>query len=221
MRQRIVEFYGTTCPSEEQVLAMAEMAPHEETRDLILTAAYTGLRGMVELARVEAEHFDPDTDTLFVPEGKAAPNGKRRPRMVPVVSHGRAALRRTIARCTEYNWIFRQPRNRNAWHANALGQNYNPLRDATGTPGTFHSLRHFYASYLLDHGVAELDVAVALGHFDREGRPNSELVRETYGHANHLKAIARIGAAFPPTAAETITAAYNNGRAPDWTGCQP
>jgi integrase len=52
---------------------------------------------------------------------------------------------------------------------------------------TFHGLRHFHATLLLDRGVAVMDVAAQLGHSD-----NGELVRATYGHPDVGAALERV-----------------------------
>jgi integrase len=51
----------------------------------------------------------------------------------------------------------------------------------------FHDLRHFAASWFLDHGASFHDVGVQLGH-DDSGRE----VRETYGHLDRGKALERL-----------------------------
>lgn len=51
----------------------------------------------------------------------------------------------------------------------------------------WHDLRHFAASWFLDHGASPEDVAVQLGHDDQ-----GVLVRETYGHLDRDKALERL-----------------------------
>jgi integrase len=53
-----------------------------------------------------------------------------------------------------------------------------------------HELRHFCATYLLELGLAPVDVAVQLGHTD-----GGALVMSTYGHPSERAARARIAAA--------------------------
>jgi integrase len=57
---------------------------------------------------------------------------------------------------------------------------------------TFHGLRKRFGSDLLDWGVPELDVAVALGHFRRDGRPHVEFVRQVYGWPSTEAALRRL-----------------------------
>jgi integrase len=57
---------------------------------------------------------------------------------------------------------------------------------------TFHALRKAHATWLLDHGASDLDVAIQLRHIDREGRPDPELVRSVYGFPAVDQALNRI-----------------------------
>lgn len=60
-------------------------------------------------------------------------------------------------------------------------------RDTRLTHLRWHDLRHFAASWFLDHGASPEDVAVQLGQDD-----NGQLVRETYGHLDRDKALGRL-----------------------------
>jgi integrase len=60
-----------------------------------------------------------------------------------------------------------------------------------------HDLRRFHATYLLNSGVSDLDVAVQLGHFDSLGRPNPEHVRRVYGFPSTREALDRIAGLEP------------------------
>lgn len=184
MEERLAEFYRPVCPTLAQVRAMARLAA-PGFADFLTVGAFTGLRLEVELAKVHVDHFDPDTDMLWVPKGKLA-----RPRIVPVVADGREALRRAILR-SEGGLVFRSPTGA-AWTRSSVSRAYIPVRDTVGAPGSFHSLRHFYATFLLNRGAPDLDVAVALGHFDKVGRPNADLVHSTYGHPSHVDALERL-----------------------------
>jgi integrase len=56
-------------------------------------------------------------------------------------------------------------------------------------------LRKFYATTLLDRGFTTEEVAVALGHFHRNGYPNVEHVIKVYGWPNVRLALDRIAEA--------------------------
>ena len=67
----------------------------------------------------------------------------------------------------------------------------------------FHDLRHTFASLMIAAGANPLQLAEALGHTDKTGRPDPTLVWKRYGHLypgstreaaaaldRHLKAVA-------------------------------
>jgi len=51
----------------------------------------------------------------------------------------------------------------------------------------WHDLRHYAASWFLDHGASYADVAIQLGHDD-----GGRLVQDTYGHLDRGKALDRL-----------------------------
>lgn len=59
-------------------------------------------------------------------------------------------------------------------------------------PHPFHSLRHYAATWLAAQGVDPLDIAVQLGHMDREGRPYERLVKRVYDHPDPNVALERV-----------------------------
>lgn len=210
MEQKVAAFWGATSPSTAQVdemVTIARRAGEYMLGRMIDVAAYTGLRGEVELAKIQADHYDPDARLLYVPEGKAASHGphagKRRPRIVPVLGTAHGALLAAIDDWRDRSHEQTYPYEKlifvrsaygkwKPWTSQDLNRAYRPLREQVGAPERFHTLRHHFATYMLDRGVSELDVAVAMGHFDQSGRPNSDLVRTRYGHASHMKALDRI-----------------------------
>jgi integrase len=46
----------------------------------------------------------------------------------------------------------------------------------------FHDLRHTFASLMVAAGANPLQIAEALGHSDKSGRPDPTLVWKRYGH---------------------------------------
>jgi integrase len=61
-------------------------------------------------------------------------------------------------------------------------------REKVGLPLLrFHDLRHFHATWLLDQGASDMDVAIQLGH-----RDGGVQVRRTYGHPSRERALARL-----------------------------
>jgi integrase len=73
-------------------------------------------------------------------------------------------------------WPLTRAQRQNAWDY---------VRKQAGVSVTWHSLRHFCATWLLDNDAAIDDVALQL-------RCSVEEVRETYGHPNRKAALARL-----------------------------
>lgn len=195
MRAAVAAHWRPACPSTRQVGAMffrANVRGDTDIADFLCAAAFTGLRAICELAKARPEHFDRVENLLYVPAGKrVAGETDGRPRIVPVLAEARIVLASRALAAEPGGLLFTTPTGR-AWTRQSVSRAYCPVRDAVGAPGSFHSLRHHFATYLLDRGVSELDTASALGHYDRQGRPHSQLVREVYGHADHAEAINRI-----------------------------
>jgi integrase len=62
------------------------------------------------------------------------------------------------------------------------------VRAKVGLPELrFHDLRHFHATWLLDQGASDMDVAIQLGQ-----RDGGTQVRRTYGHPSRARALARL-----------------------------
>lgn len=62
---------------------------------------------------------------------------------------------------------------------------------------TLHDLRHTFASLMIAAGANPMQIAEALGHSDRNGRPDPSLVWKRYGHlypGSQQEAVARLDA---------------------------
>jgi integrase len=196
-------------PTAEQVAALADaMGP---LRAFTLTAAWSGLRLECEVARLLAGDVserrgvlgpasDPpvsamrspaaladDVGLLHVRSGKG---GKERhsvlfePGLSALLEDGYAT-----------GHVFRNSRG-NPWTRQAVNRHWQKARRRCGLEHViFHDLRVFHATWLLDRGVSEMDVALQLGHTDRMGRPNTALVRERYGWPDPIAALERVAAA--------------------------
>jgi integrase len=179
-------------------------------RRMVILAAYTGARqgGLRVLRRVDV--LGPDRLSVFE-KGK-----KRREIIVPAIAQ--EALAEQMAERSEHAWqgpLLRvdsgpspllfvtvgrsAPKDGGSrWVAVGKDTVRDRFRNARGDfPDSFHSLRHFAGTWMRDQGVAEADIAVQLGHVDREGRPYERLVRTVYTHPSpeaHSEALARIEA---------------------------
>lgn len=170
-------------PSEDQVLRVAGSALEAlggwgpMFRSMVLFSAFSGVR-MAEMAGVRVE------DVVCRDPYRVRVLGKgRRRRTVGVFGPGVEALGDLPAR----GLVFRSREGRalNRW---SVGRGWAVACGAAGVSGfTWHSLRHFCATWLLDGGASVQDVAVQLhGRFDPR-----EVIR-TYGHPDHALALERL-----------------------------
>lgn len=205
-------------PTEEQVAALADAMPGV-LRAFTLTAAYSGLRLEVEVAALLAGDVaesslrdlaslglaladpgraplggDSATCLLHVRSGKGPRKngGVGKERWSVLFEPGLSAL---LESAHPYGHLFRNARGY-PWTRKAVNKAWCRARADVGLEWVqFRDLRRFHASWLLDRGVSEMDVALQLGHTDRFGRPNTDQVRKTYGWPDSMKALARVAAA--------------------------
>jgi len=158
--------------------------------DCMLFTAYSGARGG-EVEGVQAKDVL-EAGSRVVLRGKRHAGEKQpRVRTVVVFEPGRSALRR------------QKPRVGRVWHAPSGGplaqriraERFNTIKAEVGYSGTFHGLRHYCTSWLLDQGASKMDVAVQLGHMDEHGRVDTKQIERVYGHVAVEPALKRLEAA--------------------------
>ena len=158
--------------------------------DCMLFTAYSGLRGE-EVQRVsEADVLDAGA-RLVVHGKRLGGQSDPRKRTVVVFEPGRSALLRHVKPCGT------------TWRAMQGGELTQDVREraykslvleAGIVRSTFHGLRHFHASWLLDQGASLTDVAIQLGHRDAHGRVDTSQIEKRYGHPQVEPALARLEA---------------------------
>lgn len=189
---------GEYVPSRDEVLALIRAGASRGLSDLIAIAAGTGAR-RCELAALQVGDVSPGPNerTLLVRirAGKRGPDGKPRPRTV--VASGTAVRPLNAVLCEPESDLVLRTKSGGIWTRAAVSEMWVPTRELVGLPAacTFHSLRKFYATGLLDAGVSDIDTAVALGHLDKNGYPDPTLVRKVYGRPSLELSIARIAEA--------------------------
>jgi hypothetical protein len=158
--------------------------------DCMTFAAYCGARGE-EVERVQVADVL-EAGTRVVLRGKRWP-GEVEPRVrtVAVFGPGRAAL---AAQLPEVGRVWRASRG-GPLTQHVRERQFAKLRVEVGAEHlTFHGLRHFCASWLLDHGASKQDVAIQLGHRDAVGRVDTRQVEKVYGHLAVEPALQRLEA---------------------------
>ena len=166
-------------------------------RNLISAGLNTGCRAG-ELLALQAGDYDQRSKTLLIADSKSG-----KPRRVPLTDDGAALFELLTAGKLEDEALFHRP-DGSAWYRVALGRAMQSTCAAAKVRpvATFHTLRHTYASHLVQAGVPLMFVAEALGHSD------TRMVAKHYGHLAPSHVADAIRAALPkfgPTAAGNVT----------------
>jgi integrase len=140
-------------------------------RPLVRAALLTGCRAG-ELLALRASDFDPRSKTLLIADSKSG-----KPRRVPLTDQGAALFDGLTAGIAHEAPVFVRG-DGSSWYRVAVIREMRAACAGGGIspPATFHTLRHTYASHLVQEGVPLLFVASALGHGD------TRMVEKHYGH---------------------------------------
>jgi integrase len=140
-------------------------------RPLVRAALLTGCRAG-ELLALRPRDFDPHSKTLLIADSKSG-----KPRRVPLTDAGVTLFEELTAGKQQSERLFARA-DGSAWYRMALVRATRAACSAAkvNPPATFHTLRHTYASHLVQESVPLLFVASALGHSD------TRMVEKHYGH---------------------------------------
>ena len=159
-----------------------------------LVALWSGLR-LSEVADLEPRDVDfriDGTAVLHVRHGKGDKEGWSL--LYPV---GADALRAHMTRCPSCRLpqVLLNSEGR-PWDRKSVNKAWVKARaKVAGCEAvTFHTLRKAHATWLLDQGASDLDVAIQLRHIDWQGRPDPSLVRAVYGFPTVDAALERLAA---------------------------
>jgi len=143
--------------SEDEIKRLINAAG-PEVRPLIQAALYTGCR-FSEIAQLKMNDFSAKDGTIFIEQSKSA-----RSRFVPLTAEGVKFFEYVTAGKLSQDHIFT---NSNGDHWKQLDNKaFNQAREAAKAnhKGTFHSLRHTYATLMLNNGASLEVICKILGH---------------------------------------------------------
>ena len=166
---------------------------------LIRFAALTGLR-LGELLALREVDVDLGEGCLLVVwaarKGVEGRTKTRKRRRVYLCEAARQGLREQLVarRPTPMGLVFPSPRSDQVWNsdnfrADVFAKAVERAAETTEAGRreefarlNFHDLRHTFASLMIAAGANPLQIAEALGHSDKTGRPDPSLVWKRYGH---------------------------------------
>jgi len=172
----------TVVPDRESIRAMVEMAPDERLRTFIVIAAHTGLR-ISEVLSLRWSDVNYDTKSVSV-LGKGGKGGKRRAVYVtPTLETQLKVWKKVQARerlaaawwSQESDWIITSEIG-TQMDAHNWRKQFKPFADAVAPGVTPHSLRHAFATLMLEEGVSMRVVADQMGH------SSTRITEATYSH---------------------------------------
>lgn len=166
---------------------------------LITFAALSGLRLGEVLALRETDIDLEDGCVLVTRAARKGVEGRtktRKRRRVYLCAPALRALREQLLarRPNVHGFVFPSPRSDSVWNSDNFRADVfakavkraaakaQPARRADFERLEFHDLRHTFASLMIAAGANPLQLAEALGHTDKTGRPDPTLVWKRYGH---------------------------------------
>lgn len=194
-----------TLPTLEQLEAMADLAPTQNVRALVLAAAFTGIRKSEAFGlRWEDVDLTEGAERLVVRrqfyKGELVERAKSDAgnREVVLAPQAAAVLRELSVgqqlddRPNPHDLVFPSPTGAHWLDTNFDRRVWKPLREQSGLPGLmFHTLRYFYVSHVRAQGLPSAITEQLTGHADERthrgySRPIAGMeayIREELGRA--------------------------------------
>lgn len=150
--------------SQDEVVRLLEAVAHPVYRVALITAYAAGLR-ITETVALKAEHIDAARMLLHVEQGKG-----QKPRLVPLsevlLSVLRDYWRNHRPKVKGSTWLFPGAHRKQHLHTTTIEKACQEARAAAGITkhATPHTLRHCYATHLLEAGTDLRTVQALLGH---------------------------------------------------------
>jgi integrase/recombinase XerD len=169
--------------SREQVQRLFAQINHPMDRALFLVMLRCGLR-VSEVAQLKLEQIDWEPQALHVEQGKG-----RKDRRVYLSPDAVASVQQCLAQHPgerAQGYVFWN-RNRHArsLSVKAIQKKMERYAKAAGIPASCHSLRHTFASNLLEHGAEVIAIRDFLGHSqlsssERYAKVSSQKIKQEY-----------------------------------------
>jgi integrase/recombinase XerD len=150
--------------SQDEVVRLIEAVGHTVYRMALLTAYAAGLR-ITETMTLKAEHIDSERMLLHVELGKG-----QKPRVVPLsevlLALLRAYWRNDRPKVKDSPWLFPSTNRTKPLHVTTIEKACQQARAAARITkhATPHTLRHCYATHLLEAGTDLRTLQALLGH---------------------------------------------------------
>jgi integrase/recombinase XerD len=146
--------------SPDEVLRLLQAAPPPRDRMLLEVAYGCGLR-LNELLHLRVSDLDSARMVVHVRQGKGAKD-----RLVPLSLRLLEELRSYWRACRPHTWLFPGQRANAPLSAGNVQRRFRQLAAKSGLskPCSMHTLRHSYATHLLEAGVDVLTLQALLGH---------------------------------------------------------
>lgn len=169
--------------SREQVQRLFAQIDHPMDRALFLVMLRGGLR-VSEVAHLKLEHIDWEQQALHIVQGKG-----RKDRRVYLSPDAVASLHQCVEQHPgdrAHGYVFwNRKRLSHALSIKAIQKKMERYAKAAGIPASCHSLRHTFASNLLEHGAEVVTIRDFLGHSqiassERYAKVSSQKVKQEY-----------------------------------------
>jgi len=146
--------------SEEELVALFEACPCLKHRMLLMTTYACGLR-VSEVCHIEVSHIHGDRLLLKVEQGKG-----RKDRYMPFSESLLHDLRVYWLTHRDPRWVFPGGCPGRALSSSSAQRAYKLAKEKAGIikDGGIHTLRHSYATHLLERGVDPLRIQRLMGH---------------------------------------------------------
>jgi integrase/recombinase XerD len=148
--------------SEEKILRGLLSVKNIKHKAILMTAYSAGLR-VSEVVHLKVTDINSDRMQIFV----ACAKGKK-DRMVPLAKATLQILREYVKLYKPKEWLFEGQSNKEAYSSRSAQAIFNEIYKKMGLPKTisFHSLRHSFATHLLENGTDIKYIQEMLGHSD-------------------------------------------------------